>query len=79
MFEQERQVTASRALIAAGDRPVFHVVTSWDGTAVDVRVQELPLIHLFVPDSAGVADGARTLIARTLGVDPSAFTLRAAP
>jgi hypothetical protein len=40
---------------------------------VDVRIRELPIIHLFVPDYAGVSDGARILIARTLAVDPASF------
>jgi hypothetical protein len=43
------------------------------GGAVDVRVVELPIVHLFVPDAASVLDGARVLIARTLGVEPTAF------
>ena len=37
------------------------------------RIRELPIIHLFVPDYAGVSDGARILIARTLAVDPASF------
>jgi hypothetical protein len=39
--------------------------------AVDVTIEELPIIHLFVPDLASVLDGARILIARTLMVDPT--------
>ena len=35
--------------------------------------RELPLIHLFVPDEAGVLDGARELVAKTLDVPPSTF------
>jgi hypothetical protein len=69
-------VAEARARIAAGERPLYHVVTarSSDGS-VDLRIEELPLIHLYVPDAAGVLDGARFLIARTLGVDPGAFDL----
>jgi hypothetical protein len=71
-------VAEARARIAAGERPAYHVVTapSSDGS-VDVTIQELPLIHLYVPDAAGVLDGARLLISRTLAVDPDAFDLRA--
>ena len=75
MFEQRRAIERSRASIAEGRRPMFHVVTTWDGSAVDVRIVELPVIHLFVPDSASVVDGARTLIARTLQVHPDSFTV----
>ena len=75
MFEQRRAIDRSRAGIADGGRPVFHVVTTWDGSAVDVRIVERPVTHLFVPDSAGVVDGARLLIARTLGVDPGAVAV----
>jgi hypothetical protein len=68
-----RSVAEARSLIARGERPVFHVTTEYDGAAVDVRIRELPAIHVYVPDSIGVADGARGLIARTLGLDPSSF------
>jgi hypothetical protein len=36
-------------------------------------VRELSSVHLYVPDTLGVPDGARGLIAKTLGVDPSSF------
>jgi len=42
---------------------------------MDVTIRELPIIHLFVPDHLGVPEGARGLIARTLGVDPASFDL----
>jgi len=70
-----RATTArDRARIARGERPAYHATwsTSVDGSA-DVTVVELPLIHLFVPDAAGVAAGARLIIARALDVDPDAF------
>jgi hypothetical protein len=69
-------VGADRVRIASGDRPTYTVLwtSSIDGS-VDVRIRELPLIHLFVPDEAGVGDGARLLVAQTLGVDPEAFDL----
>jgi hypothetical protein len=49
---------------------VYHATwaTHPDGAA-DVTILELPLIHLFVPEAGRVSDGARGLIARTLGVD----------
>jgi hypothetical protein len=78
MLAQRRAVDESRARIAAGEHPVFHVVTTWDGSAVDVRIVELPLVHVFVPDASRVADGARTLIARTLGVEPGSFSVAVA-
>ena len=60
--------------MARGERAVYHV--TWavaEIGAIDVRVAEMPIIHLFVPDTASVFDGARVLIARTLGVDPASF------
>jgi hypothetical protein len=70
------QIRADRQRIARGDRPLYHATwaTSPDGTA-DVKIRELPIIHLFVPDPSGVPDGARGLIARTLAVDAASFDL----
>jgi hypothetical protein len=71
-------VKAARRRLAVGERPEYHVTcTPAAGGAVDVSVVELPLIHLFVPDASAVLDGARVLIARTLGVDPFAFDVAA--
>jgi len=55
---------------------MYHVrsTTTPDG-ALDVTIQELPIIHLFVPDHRGVPDGARGLIARTLAVHIASFDL----
>jgi hypothetical protein len=39
----------------------------------DVRIVELPIIHVFVPVVAGVLAGARTLIAPMLGCRLDAF------
>lgn len=64
-----------RERIARGERPTYHVTWSPAVDAVDVRVVELPLIHIFVPDGAGVLDGARVLISRTLDVDPDRFDI----
>jgi hypothetical protein len=66
-------IMRDRERIARDERPTYHATWSPAVDAVDVRIVELPLIHLFVPDRRGVEDGARVLIARTLEVDPSTF------
>ena len=68
---------ADRRRIAHGERPLYHALwaMSIDGS-VDVTIRELPLIHVFVPDDAGVLAGARLLIARTVAVDPESFDVR---
>lgn len=73
MNELRARVADDRRLISSGERPLYHATTTFDGSALDVHVRELPIIHLFVPDAAGVLDGARGLIARTLGVAPDSF------
>jgi hypothetical protein len=77
MDELRERIAVDRQMISTGERPLYHATTSYDGSAVDVRVRELPIIHLFVPDTAGVLDGARGLIARTLGVAPTSFDVTA--
>lgn len=70
----QTRIRADQLRIASGERPVYHV--TWTATpdgAEDVRILELPIIHLFVPDQVRVADGAKGLIARTLAVDATAF------
>ncbi len=71
-----RAVERDRGLIADGSRPRYHATwtTGLDGST-DVRIVELPTIHLFVPDPTRMADGARLLVARTLEVDVRAFDL----
>ena len=69
-------IDADQRRIATGDRPLYHAVwtTTPDGAPiVDVLIRELPIVHLFVPDYAGVSEGARLLIARTLAVEPASF------
>jgi len=73
MDELRDRIGRDRRLIAAGCRPLYHATTTYDGAALDVRVRELPIVHVFVPDSEGVLDGARLLIARTLAVPPTTF------
>jgi hypothetical protein len=77
---QTEAVARERRLISSGQRPTYHATWSIrpDG-AVDVRVTELPIIHLFVPDRIAVVVGARLLIARTLGVPPDAFDVEVDP
>ena len=75
MDEQTERIVWDRRLIAAGRRPVYHVTTAYDGSAADVRIRELPLIHVFVPDADGVPVAARNLIARLLDVQPTSFDL----
>lgn len=58
MLEQVQFIHEARAAIDRGERPVFHVMTSWDGSAIDVRIRELPLVHVFAPDAARVPDAA---------------------
>ena len=67
-------IDTDRAWIARGKRPTYHVrwATAIDGS-IDVTIEELPLIHQYVPDEASVLDGARFLIARTLDVEPNQF------
>jgi hypothetical protein len=71
----QTRIRADRRRIARGERPVYHVVWTTTPEAMDVTIGELPIVHLFVPDHLGVSDGARGLIARTLGVDQAAFDL----
>ena len=75
--ELEHRVSEGRRRINDGERPVYHVISTFAGAAIDVRIRELPIIHVFVPDASGVAVGARGLIAKTLGVAASAFEIRA--
>jgi hypothetical protein len=70
-------VKADRHRIEAGERPTYHVTwtLSPSSGSTDVRIVELPLIHLFVPAPSDALDGARVLVARTLGTDPGAFEI----
>jgi hypothetical protein len=71
----QTRIRADQRRIAKGERPVYHVMWTTTPEAIDVTIRELPIIHLFVPDHLGVSDGARGLIARTLGVDQASFGL----
>jgi hypothetical protein len=78
--DQERAIEAGRRRIARGERPTYHLrlAVSLDGSA-DVRIAELPLVHLFAPDDDRVMDAARVLVARTLDVDPTAIEVAIEP
>jgi len=73
MDQLRQRVDDDRRMIAEGGRPLYHATTTYDGSAFDVRIRELPIVHLFVPDASRVLDGARELVARTLGVAPANF------
>jgi hypothetical protein len=75
----QARIALDRGRIAAGERPLYQVTwtTAADGSTADVMIEELPLIHVFVPEATRVLDGARGLIARTLGVDPASFDVAA--
>jgi hypothetical protein len=76
---QER-IRVDRQRIAKGERLLYHATwTDKPDGASDVTIEELPLIHLYVPDHDRVPDGARGLIARTLAVDPAAFDVVVRP
>jgi hypothetical protein len=70
-------IERDRRRIEQGERPGY-TVRSAPSTfgGIDVTIEELPLVHLFVPDEAGIREGARALIARTLQVDPARFDVR---
>jgi hypothetical protein len=68
-------IMRDRERIARGERPAYTATWTRAIDAIDVRVAELPLIHIFVPDEHGIADGARVLIARALDVATEAFDL----
>jgi hypothetical protein len=76
----EARIRGDRRRIARGERPLYHATWSDkpDGSS-DVTIQELPLIHLYVPDHDRVPDGARGLIARTLAVDAASFDVVVRP
>jgi hypothetical protein len=71
----QTRIRADQRRIAKGERPVYHVMWTTTPEAMDVTIGELPIVHVFVPDHLRVSDGARGLIARTLGVDQASFDL----
>jgi hypothetical protein len=76
----QTRIRGDRRRIAKGERPVYHATwaTKGDGSA-DVTIEELPLIHLYVPGHERVPDGARGLIAQTLDVDAASFDVVVRP
>jgi len=69
-------IEEGRRRIAMGERPTYQAITAYDGFAIDVRVRELPIIHIFVADETGVLDAARGIIAEALQVDRFAFDVQ---
>ena len=67
-------VAADRQRIAKGERPLYHAtwMPSGDGST-DITIVELPIIHLLVASADHALDGARVLIARTLGAGVESF------
>jgi hypothetical protein len=44
-------IEADRRRIAAGERPIYQV--RGFGPDADIKIVELPIVHLFVPDNLG--------------------------
>jgi hypothetical protein len=63
--------TASRRMIARGERPGYRVVETGDGETI--HIVELPWLGRIATSRGDAVGRARTAIARWLGVDPSAF------
>jgi hypothetical protein len=66
-------VAADRERIAMGERPKYRATWTPTGEGADITIVELPIIHLFVAGPDDALDGARVLIARTLGVAQESF------
>jgi hypothetical protein len=71
-------IMRDRERIARGERPAYSATWTRATDAIDVRIAEIPLVHIFVPDERGIREGARVLIARTLDVATDAFDVRLA-
>jgi len=67
----EQAWTASRRMIARGERPGYRIADTGDGTTV--HIVELPWLGRVAADRTDAASRARDVIARWLGVDPGAF------
>ncbi len=67
------RVAADRERIAKGERPLYHATSTPSGEGANITIVELPIIHLIVAGADHALDGARVLIARTLGVAPGSF------
>jgi hypothetical protein len=59
--------------IARGERPDFRVHWRWDGTAVEIAVDDLPGVHAFAPTRADVERAAHHRIAAQLHLPADAF------
>jgi hypothetical protein len=69
----EQAWTASRRMIARGERPGYHVAETGDGATV--YVIELPWLGQIAADRQSTIRVVRRTIASWLGVDPDAFDL----
>jgi hypothetical protein len=65
--------SASRRMIARGERPGYRVAETGDGSTV--HVVELPWLGQITADRQAAMRSAREAIAAWLGVDPGAFDL----
>jgi hypothetical protein len=65
--------SASRRMIARGQRPGYRVADTGDGTTV--HVVELPWLGRIAANRQAALSSARDAIAAWLGVDPAAFDL----
>ncbi len=65
------RATAAEAMarIALGERPVFRVHWRWDGTAVEIAVEELPGVNALAPTRSDV-ECARSTGSRPSWVSP---------
>jgi hypothetical protein len=69
----EQAWTASRRMIARGERPGYRVAETGDGATV--HVVELPWLGQIAADRQSTIRVVRQTIASWLGVDPDAFDL----
>ncbi len=61
------------ARIALGERPVFPVHWRWDGTAVEITVDDLPGVRAYAPTRADVERAAHHRIAAELHLPTERF------
>ena len=77
MARQAQQAwTASRRMIARGERPGYRIAETGDGATI--HVVELPWLGRLAADRAAAVRRAREAIASWLGVDPEAFDVERA-
>jgi len=74
-LESSRRAVAEEwlARMVLGERPMFRVRWHWDGTAVEIAMDDLPGVHAFAPTRADVERAAHHRIAAELHVPADAF------